>query len=351
MELLKKGIAEFFGTLILVFIGCGVGAFYGSNDAVATALAFGFTVAALCYVIGRISGCHVNPAISLAMLINKRINFKEFIVYVAFQFLGALAGAALLYFIISQTMYIQASYGMSEQLTSLITLGSNGFAKTDGISISLPGALIIEEVLTFIFCYVVLGATEEKKHEAIAGIVVGIALAAVHLIGVQYTGTSVNPARSFGPALMTAIVGGFKDSSITDLTQVWVFIVGPLLGAALAGLLYRFFNTKKQETAEKPETVEGQISIDEEKEWNKALEEEAEKAEEVEEKEEEPESKDEDEDEDKEEDKEEVEEEKEDDEEVDDEEDDEEEKEDDEDEEEEEEEKTTSNNSKKSQNK
>lgn len=287
MELLKKGIAEFFGTLILVFIGCGVGAFYGSNDAVATALAFGFTVAALCYVIGRISGCHVNPAISLSMLINKRINFKEFIVYVAFQFLGAFAGAALLYFIMSQTMYTQAQYGMSEKLTTLISLGTNGFAKTDGISISLPGALIIEEILTFIFCYVVLGATEEKKNAAVSGIIVGIALAAVHLIGVQYTGTSVNPARSFGPALMTAIVGGFKDSTVTnDLAQVWVFIVGPMLGAALAGLLYRFFNNVKKENDEL-ETVEGKMTSEEEKEWDKALENEnEEKAEEVEEKEE-----------------------------------------------------------------
>ena len=290
MELLKKGIAEFFGTLILVFIGCGVGAFYGSNDAVATALAFGFTVAALCYVIGRISGCHVNPAISLSMLINKRINFKEFIVYVAFQFLGAFAGAALLYFIMSQTMYIQAAYGMSEKLTTLISLGTNGFAKTDGISISLPGALIIEEILTFIFCYVVLGATEEKKNSAVSGIIVGIALAAVHLIGVQYTGTSVNPARSFGPALMTAIVGGFKDSTaINDLTQVWVFIVGPMLGAALAGLLYRFFNNVKKENAE-IETVEGKMSVEEEKEWDEALENENEEAEEAEDVEEETES-------------------------------------------------------------
>ena len=241
MNLLKKGVAECLGTLVLVFIACGVGALFGGSNLVATALAFGLSVVAMAYSIGKISGCHINPAVSVAMLINKRITLKEFIVYIVSQFIGAILGAALLYVVFKQFTF------KGSEIINVTGLGTNSFGVVDGSGITLLGALILETVLTFIFCYTVLGATSEEKDSSIAGLIIGLALTVVHLLGITFTGTSVNPARSFGPALVTAISGNGTDA----LAQSWLFIVAPILGAVIAGLVFNFLNTTKEKNKKK----------------------------------------------------------------------------------------------------
>lgn len=239
-DLLKKGVAECIGTLVLVFIGCGVGALFGASNIVGTALAFGLSVTLMCYTIGRISGCHVNPAISLSMLINKKITVKEFFVYIFAQFLGAFLGALLLYVVINSYKYGGAS--IFEQ----VGLGTNTFSN-EGNGIDMIGALIVEVILTFIFCYGVLGVTSTEKFERISGVVIGFDLALVHLFGIPFTGTSVNPARSFGPAMATQIFSN-NGAVVPAVSNLWVFIVAPLVGALIAGLLFRFFNESKEAT-------------------------------------------------------------------------------------------------------
>jgi aquaporin Z len=226
---MKKYFAEFLGTLVLVTFGCGIAVVSGC-DLVATALAFGLAIVAMAYVIGNISGCHVNPAVSLAMLITKRMNVKDFIFYVIAQFLGALAGAGLLYLILSN-----AGYGA----TGSIPLGTNGFDSATAIA-NMGGAFITEVLLTFVFVYTILGVTADEKKSSVAGIVIGLTLTFVHLLGIKLTGTSVNPARSFGPALIS---GG------EALAQSWVFLEAPLVGATIAALIYILLN-KKEETKE-----------------------------------------------------------------------------------------------------
>ena len=237
MNLLKKGIAECLGTLVLVFIACGVGALFGGANLVATALAFGLSVIAMAYAIGKISGCHINPAVSVAMLINKRITLKEFIVYIVFQFIGAILGAALLYAVFKQFTF------RGSEIINVTGLGTNSFGiQEDGSGITLLGALILETVLTFIFCYTVLGVTSEEKNSSVAGLVIGFTLTVVHLLGITFTGTSVNPARSFGPAVVNAIA----QNGMKPLAQSWLFIVAPILGAVIAGLVFKFLNTVKE---------------------------------------------------------------------------------------------------------
>lgn len=220
MSLLKKCIAEFIGTFTLVFVACGVAAKVGCDASfgsgyIITALAFGLVIVAMAYSIGNISGCHINPAVSIAMLISGKMTAKEFAAYVVSQFLGAIAGAALL------IPFVGVSSG----------LGANGlFNNSVGLSI------LIEIILTFIFVIAILGVTSKVENGAVAGIVIGLSLTLVHLIGIAFTGTSVNPARSFGPALFA---GG------DALANVWVFIVAPLIGGALAALCYKFLDSKK----------------------------------------------------------------------------------------------------------
>lgn len=221
---MKKYVAEFIGTFTLVLFGTGVAAISGGNI-IATALAFGLAIVASAYVIGDISGCHVNPAVSLAVLISKKMSFREFIGYVASQVLGALAGSGILYAILKAT----------ELGTD--ALGSNGYGELSAVNISLFGAIIVEIILTFIFIYTILGVTSDEKKSNVSGIVIGLTLAFVHLFGITLTGTSVNPARSLAPAL---IQGG------TALSQVWVFIVAPFIGASLAALVFKYLNTKKK---------------------------------------------------------------------------------------------------------
>lgn len=218
MSGIKKYSAEFIGTFVLTFMGCASAIFLGAETAgghLAVALAFGLSIVSMAYVIGRVSGCHINPAVSLSMLLDKRLSLSEFIGYVIAQVAGAIAAAAVLAAFIS--------FGITD-LTG--GLGSNGVANAGGIG----GALLIEIILTFIFILTILCVTDSAKTANIAGVVIGLTLTFVHIVGIPLTGTSVNPARSIGPALFA---GG------TALTDLWVFIVAPLAGAALAVIVYR----------------------------------------------------------------------------------------------------------------
>jgi len=223
---MKKYIAEFLGTLVLVLFGTGIAVVSG-GDLVATSLAFGLAIVACAYVIGNISGCHVNPAVSLAMLISKKLSVKDFIIYVISQILGAIAGTAILFFILSNT-----NLGTS-------ALGANFYGELSANNITLAGAIVTEIVLTFVFIYTILGVTSDEDKSSIAGVVIGLTLTFVHLIGIGLTGTSVNPARSLAPAIF---LGG------EAIKQVWVFILAPLVGGALAALTFKYLNvtTKKK---------------------------------------------------------------------------------------------------------
>ena len=223
---MKKYIAEFIGTLVLVLFGTGIAVVSG-GDLVATSLAFGLAIIAEAYVIGNISGCHVNPAVSLAMLISNKMTVKEFASYVVAQVFGAIAGTGILYIILMGTDLGVAS------------LGANGYDALSATNITLISAILVEIVLTFVFVFTILGVTSDKKYNGVAGIVIGLTLTFVHLIGIPLTGTSVNPARSLAPALF---LGG------TAITQVWVFILSPLVGAALAACVYHFLFTEEEKT-------------------------------------------------------------------------------------------------------
>jgi aquaporin Z len=215
---MKKYAAEFLGTFVLTFMGCGSAMFLGCDPTgghLAVALAFGLSIVAMAYVIGGVSGCHINPAVSLAMLLDKRLSSIEFINYFVSQVFGAIFAAMLLKTI--------TSFGIND-LTG--GLGSNGVVNAGGIG----GALIIEIILTFIFVFTILGVTSNEKMGSVAGIVIGLTLTFVHIIGIPLTGTSVNPARSIGPALFA---GG------AALANLWVFVLAPLIGAALAAIVYQ----------------------------------------------------------------------------------------------------------------
>ncbi len=221
---MKKYFAEFIGTLTLVLFGTGIAVVSG-GDLVATSLAFGLAIVASAYVIGNVSGCHVNPAVSFAMFLNKKLSAKEFGLYVLSQVIGAICGTAILYLILSNT-----SIGVS-------ALGANGYGSLSASNISLLGAAVTEVVLTFIFVYTILGVTSDESKSDVAGLVIGLTLTFVHLLGIGLTGTSVNPARSLAPALF---LGG------TPLCQVWVFILFPMVGAALATIVFKKVNVLKR---------------------------------------------------------------------------------------------------------
>lgn len=225
---MKKYLCEFFGTCVLVLFGCGVAVVSGGN-LVATALAFGLSIVAVAYTIGKVSGCHVNPAVTFAMWIDKKISTKDFVGYVVAQVIGAIVGSGLLVLILNTT-----TLGDIE----IIGLGANTFGELASSNITMLGALITEIVLTFVFVLSVLGVTRDEKKENVAPIVIGLALTLVHLLGIGLTGTSVNPARSLAPAIF---MGG------EYLEQVWVFIVGPLVGAAFAALAIFFIELEKEE--------------------------------------------------------------------------------------------------------
>lgn len=230
---MKKYIAEFIGTAVLVILGCGTAMLVGCDAAagggyILTALAFGLVIVGMAYCIGNISGCHINPAVSLGVLISGGMSVKDFVGYVIAQCLGALAGAGILAAIFTTGNVTDMTGGF----------GSNGLA---GVNASIVAGLLVEAVLTFVFVITILGVTDKKaNHGSFAGIVIGLTLTLVHILGIGLTGTSVNPARSFGPAVVAAITG-----NTAPIACLWVFIVGPFVGAALAAVVYKALSSEK----------------------------------------------------------------------------------------------------------
>ena len=229
---MKKYIAEMIGTCTLVVLGCGTAMLVGCDAAagggyILTALAFGLAIVASAYCIGNISGCHVNPAVSLGVLLSGGMEKKDFVGYVIAQCLGALLGAGLLALIFK--------LGGVKDMTG--GFGSNGLAGVNGSAVA---GLLVEIVLTFIFVLCILGVTSKKAgHGSFGGLIIGLTLTGVHILGIGLTGTSVNPARSFGPALVTLFCG-----NSAPIAALWVFIVGPLAGAALAAIVYKKLESK-----------------------------------------------------------------------------------------------------------
>ena len=217
----KKLIAEALGTAILVLFGCGSAVLAGGDIGLTgISLAFGLAIVAAAYGLGAISGAHLNPAVSLGMVTAGRMTVGEFLNYAAAQIVGAVIGAGALYLIASG----KAGFALGEW-----GLGSNGYGAGYLGEYALPSALVFEFVATFLFVTVILGATGPGSAPGFAGLAIGLTLAAIHLVGINVTGVSVNPARSIGPAIFA---GG------AALSQLWVFIVAPLAGGALAGGLY-----------------------------------------------------------------------------------------------------------------
>ena len=233
---MKKYIAEFIGTTVLVTFGCGsavaANTLLGNSgqtvplafSTLLIAFAFGLSIVAMAYSIGNVSGCHINPAVSFGMLVAGKMTVKDFIGYIVAQFLGGIAGAGLLC----------AFFG------SNASLGQNGYGELSALGISAPIAFLVEVVLTFVFVLLILGVTSKPGFSSVAGLTIGLTLTLIHILGIPFTGTSVNPARSLGPALLG---GGLA------LSQVWLFILAPLVGGGIAALVHRFVLTT--EPAEK----------------------------------------------------------------------------------------------------
>lgn len=223
MKSMKKYIAEFIGTLVLVLFACGTATVVGcatDNPNVAyllTALSFGLVIIAMAYSIGNISGCHINPAVSIAVLINGGMSVGDFIGYIIAQFAGAAAGGAILGYL--------AGWDCS--------FGANGLFEGDVMK-----SIVIEVILTFVFVLAVLGATSKKENSSVAGLVIGLSLTLVHIFGIHFTGTSVNPARSFGSAIFAG------SQALSDL---WVFIVAPLVGGCVAALVWKLLKANKSD--------------------------------------------------------------------------------------------------------
>ncbi len=206
---MKKYIAEAVGTMLLTLVACGIAVTSGV-DLVATSLAFGLVIVAAAYSIGNVSGCHINPAVSIALFVAGKMTLKECLKYIAAQIIGAFVGSLLLGLLLGK----------------FEALGANGLVGDT----SIWAALAVEVILTFIFTTTILGVTDKKENGHVTGIVIGLTLVLVHLFGLPLTGTSVNPARSLAPAVLQ---GG------TALSNVWIFIVAPIVGAVMAGLFYK----------------------------------------------------------------------------------------------------------------
>lgn len=232
---MKKYIAEFIGTFTLVFMGCGTAMLVGCDATfgsgyILTAFAFGLAIIAMAYGVGNISGGHVNPAVSLGVLISGGMSAKDFCGYVVAQILGAIAGSALL----------DAIFALGEITDMTGGYGTNGLG---GVNDSIGAGLLVEIVLTFLFVLLILGVTSKNQnHGSFGGLIIGLTLVGIHIIGIGLTGTSVNPARSLGPAIIAAIEGNNDPISV-----VWVFIVAPLIGGALAAFCYKFLESNKKE--------------------------------------------------------------------------------------------------------
>ena len=229
---MKKYFSELIGTFVLVFMGCGTAMLVGCDAAagggyILTALAFGLSVVAMAYCVGNFSGGHFNAAVTLAMLIRKKISVKDAIMYWIFQLVGAFAASALL----------SAVFKLGQVTDMTDALGSNSLAGVNG---NAAAGLIVECVLTFIFIMVIQGVTSERfRHGSFSGLIIGLALVFVHIFGIGLTGTSVNPSRSIGPAVMAVIYGNAE-----PISSIWVFILGPFVGAVLAALVYPVLERK-----------------------------------------------------------------------------------------------------------
>lgn len=227
MSLSKRAAAEFMGTFWLVLGGCGSAVLAAAFPQLGiglhgVSLAFGLTVLTMAYSIGHISGCHLNPAVSVGLVAGKRFPASELLPYIAAQVLGAIAGAAVLYLIASGKTGFSLSGGFA----------SNGYAEHSPGGYSLVAALVTEIVMTFMFVMIILGSTDKRAPQGFAPIAIGLGLTLIHLISIPVTNTSVNPARSTGPAVF---VGGWA------VAQLWLFWVAPMVGAALAGVVYNLF--------------------------------------------------------------------------------------------------------------
>ena len=237
MESVRKYIAEFLGTFTLVTIGCGTAMLVGCDAEhgggyILTALAFGLAIVMMAYSLGNISGGHVNPAVSLAVFINGGISAADFFCYILSQILGALAGSGLLALIFDMGKITDKTGGY----------GSNGLG---GVSGSEVTGLIVECVLTCLFVMTILGVTSKKQgHGSFGGLIIGLTLVGIHILGIGLTGTSVNPARSLGPALIAAIQGNSE-----PISSLWVFIVGPFVGAGIGAFIYKFLEGGRPEDA------------------------------------------------------------------------------------------------------
>ena len=236
---MKKYFAELVGTFILVFFGCGTAVVAGDKVGIlGISIAFGFALIGAAYGIGPISGCHINPAVSLGVWAAGRMKTREMIGYWIGQCLGAILGAAVLLVIVRESTGYVAGH-----------LGQNGWGAGYGGGYSLPAAIIFEFVATLIFVAVILGSTQDAAPSRLAGLAIGITLVVIHLVGINITGTSVNPARSLGPALL---VGG------QALSQVWLFLTLPMLGGLVAGILFRL---KALEATPEPEHKEKREAV------------------------------------------------------------------------------------------
>ena len=230
---MKKYAAECLGTFVLTLFGCGSAAIAGAVlGTLGIAMAFGLSIIAMAFVIGNVSGCHINPAVSLGLFLDKRLSARDLIGYWIAQFIGGIVAAAVLALIIS----------MCDLGGVLVTgLGCDGYEAASAVGITVVGAVIVEIILTCIFVLSVLGSTADERTAPFAGIIIGLTLTFVHIMGIPLTGTSVNPARSFGPALLMALNG-----DMTALSQVWVFLVCPLVGAACAAGIWAAFKKKSK---------------------------------------------------------------------------------------------------------
>jgi aquaporin Z len=247
MPLPNRLVAEFIGTFVLVFGGCGAAVLAAGVPDVGigflgVSLAFGLTVLVMVYTVGRISGGHFNPAVSLGLVLGGRLPARDLLPYILVQVVGAIAAAGLLYVVAGG----KADFVIDN--TQAGAFATNGFGDFSPEGYSLLAALIIEVVLTAIFIFVILGATDYRAPAGFAGLAIGLSLTLIHLISIPVTNTSVNPARSTGPALF---VGG------TPLTQLWLFWVAPLVGAAIAGFAYKYLAGSKGAADELAEAQPG----------------------------------------------------------------------------------------------
>lgn len=232
---MKKYLAELIGTFSLVLFGCGAAVIAGISNTgpsgiglLGIAMAFGFAVVAMAYAIGGISGCHINPAVTIGVLTAGKMEVKDAIGYIIAQFIGGILGAAVLYLIVSgKSGYTLGEWG----------LGSNGWGEGYLGNFDTGSAFVIEFVMTFLFIFVILGTTSRFGNSAMAGLAIGVTLMLIHLVTIPVTGTSVNPARSLGPAIFA---GG------KALSQLWLFFVAPIAGAIVSALLWRYVFDKKE---------------------------------------------------------------------------------------------------------